>query len=336
MRQLWAALLVLLAMAAPAGATNCSSYPYTLSNGQVADANQVMADFNTILNCANNTLAPVGSPALTGTPTAPAPAVGDNSYTIPTTSFVQQVAGPARYEHLVITNGTPSTSQVSVTADGILVSSAIPASYVVRNVSQTALTSCSGSAGCLDAGTVATSTWYAVWEIVNPSGPTSGLLLSTSFTAPTLPGGYTLSALIGAVKTDGSGNLYQFIQSGDLWSYRLTGATNNAAPPFVVNGGAWSSSWVSFSLGSSVPGAAYIKSAILGITTSGSGSAIFVDANNGASISTYARLGNNYVSSVFVTGEMPINAGSLTLYYINGGTNTNLSYVAVFGFRLNI
>lgn len=32
---------------------SCPSYPYTLSNGTTADANQVMANFNTVLNCAN-------------------------------------------------------------------------------------------------------------------------------------------------------------------------------------------------------------------------------------------------------------------------------------------
>jgi hypothetical protein len=31
----------------------CPSYPYALSNGTTADANQVMANFNTVLNCVN-------------------------------------------------------------------------------------------------------------------------------------------------------------------------------------------------------------------------------------------------------------------------------------------
>lgn len=48
--------LCLLA-AAPAFAANCSSYPYTLTNGQIADATQVMANFNSILSCANSNLA---------------------------------------------------------------------------------------------------------------------------------------------------------------------------------------------------------------------------------------------------------------------------------------
>lgn len=47
---LW--LLPTLALAA-----NCSSNPFTLVNGQTADATQVMANFNNLLNCANNNLA---------------------------------------------------------------------------------------------------------------------------------------------------------------------------------------------------------------------------------------------------------------------------------------
>jgi hypothetical protein len=56
-------ILALLLMLAPAmaWASNCGGYPYTLVNGQVADANQVMSNFNTILNCANNNLAHNGA-----------------------------------------------------------------------------------------------------------------------------------------------------------------------------------------------------------------------------------------------------------------------------------
>ena len=39
-----------------ARAANCSNYPYTLQNGQTADANQVMANFNNVLNCTNSNL----------------------------------------------------------------------------------------------------------------------------------------------------------------------------------------------------------------------------------------------------------------------------------------
>ena len=64
--QLKALLAALALVFAPlaARAVNCPGYSYILTNGQVADANQVMSNFNTIMNCANNVLAPASS--LTG------------------------------------------------------------------------------------------------------------------------------------------------------------------------------------------------------------------------------------------------------------------------------
>jgi hypothetical protein len=44
---------VLVLVGSPAFANNCPSYPNTLTNGTTADANQVMANFNTIMNCAS-------------------------------------------------------------------------------------------------------------------------------------------------------------------------------------------------------------------------------------------------------------------------------------------
>lgn len=55
------ALAVTLLPIGSALASNCSSNPFTLANGQVADATQVMANFNNLLNCANNNLAHNGA-----------------------------------------------------------------------------------------------------------------------------------------------------------------------------------------------------------------------------------------------------------------------------------
>lgn len=55
------ALTLAVVCAMPAHAANCSSYTYTLTNGQVADANQVMANLNNILSCGNNNLAKNGA-----------------------------------------------------------------------------------------------------------------------------------------------------------------------------------------------------------------------------------------------------------------------------------
>ncbi|MEJ0041240.1 MAG: hypothetical protein WDM81_02965 [Rhizomicrobium sp.] len=47
-------------------AVTCPAVTYILSNNTTADANQVMQDFNDILNCANANLAPLANPSFTG------------------------------------------------------------------------------------------------------------------------------------------------------------------------------------------------------------------------------------------------------------------------------
>lgn len=56
MKKIVITLLLLFCGGSPAFADNCSAYPYILLNGQTADANQVMANFNSILSCGNNQL----------------------------------------------------------------------------------------------------------------------------------------------------------------------------------------------------------------------------------------------------------------------------------------
>ena len=58
MKRLFAlfALALGLLIVRPALAQNCASYPFTLTNGTTADANQVMANFNAIRNCVNATV----------------------------------------------------------------------------------------------------------------------------------------------------------------------------------------------------------------------------------------------------------------------------------------
>jgi hypothetical protein len=51
-----AALALLLLGAGTAHAANCDALPNTLTNGQTADASQVMANFNTLMSCADNNL----------------------------------------------------------------------------------------------------------------------------------------------------------------------------------------------------------------------------------------------------------------------------------------
>src|SRR6516164_6675368 len=55
-----AVLFITLLFASPVQAQIIGTLPYTLTNGQVADANQVMANFNTIVNSTNANAATAG------------------------------------------------------------------------------------------------------------------------------------------------------------------------------------------------------------------------------------------------------------------------------------
>jgi len=70
-------------------------------------------------------------------------------------------------------------------------------------------------AGGLDTGAVAADTVYAVWLISKAAGASVDVLISLSFTAPTMPTDYTLKRLVGFVWTDASSNIRPFTQNGD-------------------------------------------------------------------------------------------------------------------------
>lgn len=71
-------------------------------------------------------------------------------------------------------------------------------------------------AGGLDTGTIANSTFYAVYALGDSTEYNDGsAILSTSFTAPSLPAGYDMYKRIGAVLTNGSAQFLPFQQVGE-------------------------------------------------------------------------------------------------------------------------
>jgi len=97
-------------------------------------------------------------------------------------------------------------------------------------------------AGGLDNGTLAASTFYAVHAIGDSTGNNAGsALISTSLTAPVLPGGYDMFRRIGFIKTDGSSHVLPFRQEGlstDRWMWWdaaiATGITNGSSATFAT------------------------------------------------------------------------------------------------------
>ena len=83
-----AAFALSLAASATVNAQTCPNSPNNLTNGTSADANQVMANFNSIITCANTKLAPLASPSLTGTLSVSAPAAGAESLNVNGTAVI--------------------------------------------------------------------------------------------------------------------------------------------------------------------------------------------------------------------------------------------------------
>lgn len=74
--------------------------------------------------------------------------------------------------------------------------------------------------GGLDTGTKANSTWYHCYAIYNPTTQASDFLFSASATNPTLPSGFTKFSRRGSIKTDGSGNIIAFTQTGNYFEWK--------------------------------------------------------------------------------------------------------------------
>lgn len=73
--------------------------------------------------------------------------------------------------------------------------------------------------GGLDTGSVAVDTTYHVFAIYNPTTNTFDVLITASFSSPTMPTDYTKKRILGSIYTDGSANIIGFSQFGDefLW-----------------------------------------------------------------------------------------------------------------------
>lgn len=151
------------------------------------------------------------------------------------------------------------TGNTSLTAAADFVTTADGTNYKTTALSSTINMGTTG-ANALDAGSIASATWYAIWAIAKADGTTAGLA-STSFTSPTMPVDYTYKARIGAVRTAaGSAQLLGTWQFGRRAQY-LVGLAQTTALPAVASGvnGAYSATsptWVTPSVATLVPSTA--------------------------------------------------------------------------------
>jgi len=75
--------------------------------------------------------------------------------------------------------------------------------------------------GGLDTGSKAANATYHVFVIRKDGDGTGDVLLSTSATSPTVPSGWTCVQRLGAILTDGSGNIRPFVQNGNKFMHNV-------------------------------------------------------------------------------------------------------------------
>lgn len=195
--------------------TIVAAYPYTLTNGTTADANQVMADFNQVRNDVNTNAAENGAnstiTSLTGLTTALSVVQGGTGVKAP---FQSPTAGA---RNLTIKQASGTT--ITVTYDEAVVKTALGSSTYIGASGNFTLNAATTGANGLDTGALANNTFYSLYLIYNPTTNTFavlGTLYATSsatiYAGANLPAGYTASALLSVFRTAGAATILAYTQ----------------------------------------------------------------------------------------------------------------------------
>lgn len=228
-----------------ARAASCPALPYTLANGTVADATQVMANFNSTLGCLADKIAITDNTPSTSTTTGALTVVGgmgvggaiyaggaihaisgglwDGSNEvfsiagnngITATGDTLNAVYPRDYiAGLMLSNDSGTPHSVLDIAAGQAVDST-NATYIslgafTKSTSGSWVAG-SGANGMGSGLTIAVSTWYHVFAIVNSGS--ADVYFDTSPTAANAPAGTTAFRRIGSFETDGSADILAFTQ----------------------------------------------------------------------------------------------------------------------------
>jgi hypothetical protein len=171
---------------------------------------------------------------------------------------------------LTISNnaGAPTTQLDIVCSEAVLINSV----GIGLRVGAQALTLNAATIGVngIDAGGLANNTWYYIYLISN--GATTGCLLSTSATAPTMPSGYTFKYRIGAQRTAGAATFNRVLQKGNIARFVVVAAS--VTPNLIsmisgASGAPTTPTWTAVATGNFVPTTATRIAGLLNTTASG-------------------------------------------------------------------
>jgi hypothetical protein len=222
-----------------------------------------------------------------------------------------------------------SNTTATWTANYLTVGATTPLS----NYNQTLNTAVSGAGG-LDTGSLAASTWYAVYAIYNQATAAQNILMSASFSAPTVPSGYT-ATLIGVVLTDASKHIVGFVQHDDDFQYTTPLLVSSLQQGTWSNTGALTPITISISP-YTPPNAATFKGYHQGSYNGGMSSYAVCGPNSGFGTNE----GTTPPYPACVDGAVSISGRSLFEFQLE---STNIYYVSsasgaalwAYGFRIN-
>lgn len=166
------------------------------------DSNEIVIGYNTTGNGSNTTT--IGNSSVT--------------QTYIEGKVLAEISNGGASSLVVKNNATNPNYQVDVDASSAVLVDTNNHSVKVSSVDLTLDITASGANG-LDTGSEASSTWYYIWVIYNPTTNTTAGLLSTSYSSPTMPSGYTYKQMVGAVRNNASSNFLLFRQFGNQVFY---------------------------------------------------------------------------------------------------------------------
>jgi hypothetical protein len=194
LRHIACAVVVLLSISA--AHAQCS-LPYTLANGQIAAANQVMANFNALAEC----LSPGGSTNSVqynnGGTLGGVAAMSNGQLVIGATGSAPQAQALTAGPGVSITNGSGS---ISIATNKTEAGNGLYA----RQMSATPTSSGLGLTSWLNQGSATVADNAVGITIDAPTSGTTGNLIARYVAAPTAP--YTITALIAATRNSTSAN----------------------------------------------------------------------------------------------------------------------------------
>lgn len=325
-----------------APSNNDAAYPTIILTGTVtANLSLILPawvgkQWNIINRCTGNftvTVRTAGTGVIVANGTnATVACTGANLELVDTTPALQAVIGDSRNTVMQI---TAATATGTFTADSLVVGTALNGpTFRLTNISRTINLATTGAGG-MDTGAAPASGYVALYVIYNPTTNTSAML-ATNVTAiaatevysgANMPAGFTMSALVSVVSTNGSGQfLPHILRDREIFIDVITvlnASSTQRASPF------------SLSIASAIPvsakkfgGIVNISSTLAAVLNLSVGSTSLLLAQQGASTS-----GNQTVPGLTASfSNVPVNPVSpQTLYYtatVSAGTMTASIFIS--------